>query len=225
VELLVTLALGGVVLGAFLGALHAGIQWSRVLAARSEGLEVVRTVWGHLEEEVGSGLPGRDWSLSPAGVIHLRGFRGIGWVCEGGAGRWVVGYRGRRLPDPARDSLLVLGDDGGWRAFPLGTVGGGGGCSVHGGELPLLLTWNQGGAPSPILVRIFERGELHLADGALRYRRGAAGRQPLTPERVGSGSHFHLREGWLWVRVEVDDRPQGGGLEPFEWPVSRGAGP
>lgn len=35
-----------------------------------------------------------------------------------------------------------------------------------------------------ILVRYFERGSYHLSGDALRYRRGRAGRQPLTPETL-----------------------------------------
>ena len=33
-----------------------------------------------------------------------------------------------------------------------------------------------------VVARLFERGSYHLSDATLRYRRGASGRQPLTPE-------------------------------------------
>jgi hypothetical protein len=37
---------------------------------------------------------------------------------------------------------------------------------------------------APLLGRIFERGTYHVEDESVRYRVGAGGRQPLTPERL-----------------------------------------
>jgi hypothetical protein len=34
--------------------------------------------------------------------------------------------------------------------------------------------------PGALVVRVFERGSYHVSGGALRYRRGMGGRQPLT---------------------------------------------
>jgi hypothetical protein len=66
----------------------------------------------------------------------------------------------------------------------------------------------------PVLGRIFEGGSYHFSGGALRYRRGAGGRQPLTPERVREG-HLQDREGsfvWELSLTEPPGRPPG-----LEW--------
>jgi hypothetical protein len=83
--------------------------------------------------------------------------------------------------------------------------------------------WHQGGAPAPVLVRLYERGTYYLADGAFRYRRGAGGRQPLTPERVAPGSGFRPVVGGVEIRVRVTAQP-GSVSDEFVW-VVRGITP
>jgi hypothetical protein len=76
---------------------------------------------------------------------------------------------------------------------------------------------SEGARPS--LVRLFESGEYHLADGALRYRRGGGGRQPLTPERLGLGSGFRALQNGVEVQIEFPGNPRAGDIPPFVWPV------
>jgi hypothetical protein len=59
-----------------------------------------------------------------------------------------------------------------------------------------------------LLARVFERGSYHLEDRAIRYRLGEAGRQPLTAERLESGSSLVANGGGvsMRLRVRVDDR-------------------
>ncbi len=224
-EMLLALTLGIAVLGAFVGVLRGSLKWTESLILRAEALEVIRTIWVVLDEEVRPGLAGRDWTVDDEGVLRLRAFRGVGRICSGAEheDRWVVAYRGRRLPEPARDSVLVLGVDGGWRAFDLVGVVGTGDCESEPGERVLTGSWSQPEAPAPALVRVFERGEYHLVDGAFRYRRGEGGRQPLTPERVGPESRFTwagAEARALEVTIEILPVGEVGQVQPFEWTVS-----
>jgi hypothetical protein len=224
IEALVALTLGAIVLAVFVGVLAASLRWTAALVGRGEALEVVRTVWAVLDEDLRAGFPGRDWLVVGPDVVSLRAYRGVARVCPGGAGpeSWTVAYRGRRLPDPTRDSVLVLGVDGGWRAFALDRSDVGGGCDLEAGEAAFRWSWQQSEAPPPALVRLFERGEYHLAEGAFRYRRGAGGRQPLTVERLGPGSGFNPVAAGLEVRVDFRGDRRAGDLEPFVWRVHGG---
>jgi len=224
VELLLALLLGLFVMGAFVGVAVGVLRATSALWSRAEALEVVRTVWVVLDEELRPGVFGRDWQLPGRGeAVSLRAFRGVARVCTDqaeaeGAGR-TVAVRGRRAADPSRDSLLVLGADGGWRAFGLDRVAPGSGCAPDPGEVIQRWSWDQAGAPSPVLLRYFERGEYHLADGALRYRRGNAGRQPLTPERLAESSGFHPVPGGVEVELTIDGGGAFGGGVPFVWDI------
>jgi len=230
VELLLALLLGLTVMVAFVGVAVASLRATAALRSRAEAFELVRTVWVVLDEELRPGMLGRDWQLNGSGeAVSLRAFRGVARPCAdaaaaegaGGAVR-TVAVRGRRAADPSRDSLLVLGDDGGWRAFALDRVDPASGCDMDPGEVVQRWIWDQADAPTPVLLRYFERGEYHLADGALRYRRGAAGRQPLTPERLADSSGFRPVPGG----VEVELTFRGGGASaagvPFVWDVIPG---
>jgi type II secretory pathway component PulJ len=155
----------------------------------SEGLETVRTVAWLLEEEVSGGLPGRDWWPGGGDTLPLRAYRGLALVDgRDAAGQVLVCYRGIRNPNPEKDSVLFLGGDGSWRPHALlSRVRGDAGC-MGGGE-----GWREVWRVEPepgetVLGRVFERGSYHLTGGAFRYRRGAGGRQPLTPLRVAEGS-------------------------------------
>lgn len=109
--------------------------------------------------------------------LRLRAMRGSGAVCGIGDGNILVRYRGIRLPDPSKDSLLLLDGSGGERPHRLVEVVERPDC---GGSLSLRLD------PVPELAHgfaiVYETGAYHLADAALRYRLGNSGRQPLTEE-------------------------------------------
>jgi hypothetical protein len=213
----VALILATLVLTGAVGLVVASLRWADRVAARADALETARSIWMILEEELRPGLPGRDWRLESEQAIELRAFRGVARVCGRDGGRWSVAWRGARAPDPTRDSVLVLGSDGGWRAIPLtGAWSGGQGCVLLPGETARLLDWSDATEATPVLVRIFESGRYSLEDRAFRYRRGAGGRQPLTPERVGPASRFEAEGPGLRVFLEIDGA--GVGI-PFEWRV------
>jgi hypothetical protein len=162
---------------------------------------ITRTV---LEEDVRAGSPGRDSWVGGGDSISLRVFRGLGVVCrpEAAGSELIVGARGLRVADPAKDSVLALGVDGRWHLAALTNrrpepdsacaVAPGGRVEEWAIEPPV---------PASVILRFFERGAYHLSDGALRYRSGRGGRQPLTPLRVDSASRLELSGGG---RIEVD---------------------
>jgi hypothetical protein len=97
------------------------------------------------------------------------------------AAELTVTYRGERTPDPTKDSVLVITAEGRVEARALRGVGTAASSCVAPGVRQRLRM--EVGAPSgTVAVRVFERGSYYLSDAALRYRRGASGRQPLTPE-------------------------------------------
>ena len=163
----------------------------RKAAGVGESLEAVRAGRVILGEEIRAGRPKGDRGAPVDDSLSLRAFRGVAVPCSSGAGpgqgERMVRYRGLRTPDPGKDSLLLLGMDGRWRLQPLARArpvpGYTGPCPEIDGGGRVEGWWVGGdGGGDFVLVRLFERGSYHVADRALRYRRGKGGRQPLTPE-------------------------------------------
>lgn len=222
VEVLVAVTLGVVVLGCVGSAAIATLRSGRDLVRRVDSLELVRTVWVVLDEELASGRHGRDWRLDESGFVELRAFRGVARVCgsaSADSGFHVV-YRGRRAPAPGGDSVLVLGTDSRWRAFALAGSSATGDCEDEETDEVSRWDWEQPpSAPPPVLARLFERGSYHLVDGALRYRRGEGGRQPLTQERLLPESGFVGAEEGVLVRLHLRGGGESGHPVPFVWMV------
>jgi len=160
------------------------------VSARAEGLETIRTIAWLLPEEVEGGRPEADWWRTGHDSLPLRAFRGLGLVEIGSVerDRIRVCFRGIRSPNPEKDSVLLLEEDGEWRTYDLQQRSRTGEkCTGLGGGYKE--DWSLSPEPnSAVVARIFERGVYYLADGALRYRRGGGGRQPLTPLRVETGA-------------------------------------
>lgn len=176
-ELLLVAWLFGLVLLAT--AAFAGAQ-GRLAAAsqdRVRAADVVRTIDLILNGELRYG--GRQDAMPGPDSVRLRAVRGSATICAGGA-ELLVRYRGIRRPDPAKDSALII--------TSAGTVG-----SVHAvvaaatvpaaaacGDTRLRLEPVPTARTGQVLV--FESGTYHLSGGALRYRRGRSGRQPVTED-------------------------------------------
>lgn len=180
-EALVALILGSAVTAAAWGVAvqHAGVV--ERMEHRSRALEAVQTAALVLDWELLGGDAG-----SPAGdELPLRAWRGWGRVCARPAGGAAVVWEGLRAPDPARDSLLVVLDDGARLVVALtGQRRGVHGIGAHGcpGDEIRTLRWRADALPPgsvPVWTRAFERGAYRIGD-ALRYRRGRGGAQPLT---------------------------------------------
>ena len=158
------------------------------LEDRIELLSARRMVRWILEEEIRTGLPGRDWQLPTGDSVALRAFRGWALVYPRNGltspEEIVVCQRGIRSADSGKDSVLVLSGDGRWSAVRLarrevshGACPGDGGFREELWELdpPVF---------EAVFARVYERGVYFIRDGALRYQRGRSGRQPLTPQRI-----------------------------------------
>ncbi|GMR12406.1 MAG: hypothetical protein BMS9Abin29_0595 [Gemmatimonadota bacterium] len=192
VEALLALSLGaGILLSAF-GLLSAQRRSANRLLARADGLLARRVTRIVLGEELRRGAEGRDWWAPGGDSVRLRVFRGLAFMCPSGLpNRVLARYRGSRLPDSRKDSVLVLGANGRWQAVDL----------IARARTPLtcpdapfetveLWTLNPP-ASGAVVARVFETGSYHLSGGAFRYRRGRGGRQPLTPNvLVAERSHL-----------------------------------
>lgn len=193
-ELLVVTWLFGFVLAALAG--FAGAQ-SRMVARTHDQIragDLVRTAHVVLGAELRTLAPA-DIAALTVDSIRIRAVRGSGVICGLDGGQVLVRYRGVRRPDPAKDSvLLVLEAATAGVAYALEAVAAvtaptadGAAC---GGALRLSLAGGPPEVPAGVAL-VFETGAYSLA-GALRYRRGAGGRQPLTEELLG-GSAFQAR--------------------------------
>jgi hypothetical protein len=135
--------------------------------------EAVRTIAVVLGTELRH-LVHEDVAATAADSIRTRAFRGGGPVCSASDEEVRVSYRGVRQPDPARDSVLLLAPTTA-TAHRLRSAGPSSTCpdGVHVRLDP----------PAPAdagYALFFETGAYSVSDGALRYRRGLGGRQPLT---------------------------------------------
>ena len=139
-----------------------------------------------------------DLALHAPDSVGLRAYRGIARVCERRSWNSIVSAtEGVRLPDPAKDSIMFLTSDG--RAVPSAILSVdahlAGRCGARPGR-PSVIAVSDSIPHGVVLARFFERGSYHLSGRALRYRRGLAGRQPLTPETLRTpASAFRRREG------------------------------
>ncbi|MCH7562290.1 MAG: hypothetical protein IH968_00580 [Gemmatimonadetes bacterium] len=225
VEALLALSLGGGILLSALGLLSVQRHSADRLLARADGLlarRVIRTVLG---EELRRGVEGRDWVAPGGDSVRLRVFRGLAFMCiSGQPDRVLARYRGSRLPDSRKDSVLVLGSNGRWQAVDLiarrPTM-----LTCPGAPAEAVEFWVLDPPVSGVAVaRVFETGSYHLSGGAFRYRRGRGGRQPLTPEVfIAEGSHLGVgSNGGLALELATETPAPGNpdGRRTF-WPRER----
>jgi hypothetical protein len=208
VEMLVALTVGLLVLQLGLATLARFRRAQADMAERADALVALRVGRHVLRTELRLGVPGRDWDVHPDS-LPLRAFRGVGRVCanDSASARLVVSYRGARSPDPAKDSVLLLGADGSTSVGALvGTGTAVDPCGGPGGGSVQRWTLDRAAPSSTVAARVFERGSYHIAASALRYRRGSSGRQPLTPEVWTSASAWTASPG----RLELSLVPAAG---------------
>lgn len=220
-EALLSLLLGVVVVTLVVGLVHRTREVARGLTLRSDRLAAVRMARTLLQLDG----PGALAVGTGPDSMQVRAFRGTARFCGPGedSTAWWVEVTGVRRPDPAKDSVAVLGRGGGWSVHglearrPSAACGGPSGVR---GEV-----WRLAPAPvGPILGRYFERGSYHLSDRAFRYRRGRGGRQPLTPAVLAAPPGRFERHGER-LRARLRFEPPGS-APPAEWvlPVPRGTG-
>jgi hypothetical protein len=216
---MVAMILAALLIASVSALLSGALRWSRSLSARADALEVVRTVWVVLGEETRTGRPGLDWHVVGREELALRSFQGVALFCgsDSNEPEWTVAYRGRRPPDPDRDSVLVLRSDGYWQAMDLSASAPSEVCEPLEGEL--VYRWvMEGPSPAvPVLARNYVSGSYHLADRAFRYRGASGGRQPLTAEVLSSLSGFRLAGDALEVTLVLGDGSAVGGKGRYAW--------
>jgi prepilin-type N-terminal cleavage/methylation domain-containing protein len=114
VELLVCMVLLGIVTGSVTSAAISAVRTADRSRERARQEGMLREVAAVVERELGDVAPARDVGVAEADSIRYRAPRGSGYTCGVEGGAIVVrdaDYRAWRLPDPARDSLLLLVPD------------------------------------------------------------------------------------------------------------------
>jgi len=219
-----------------LRGLSSLVAGSRRLAIRAEELQATRTVQVVIRRELGRAWISDDWTLTSDRTLALRAYRGTGYPCgrvepvdpAAPAGSppfrydLQVDFKGSRRPDPRKDSVAVLLQNGDILPADLVQVGSAG-CPGVEGLMVGFTTPRPLGVP-PAAVRVFERIEYVLADSTLRLRRGRAGRQPLTAGRFGRATHFRPL-GAFGLEAHLDFRALPGGERTGRPAVLRFPGP
>jgi hypothetical protein len=179
------------------------------LQVRASWVEAARAARWILKSELDVGTRGRDWWIHAPDSVKLRAFRGTALVCaHSDKSTFSVRVRAMRRPDPDKDSVLALLEDGAWAAAQLVSADPSSvACSDSAAGRPEQWTVRglEAGAASdvePVMFRLFESGSYHLGGSDLRYRRGSGGAQPIT-EQVLSGARL----------VEGTSPEAAGGLE------------
>lgn len=212
VEVLVALLLGLLVVHIALSTVASSRTAQASWTQRSERLATLRIARALLRAELRAGVAGRDWLVSPPDSVRVRSFLGRGIPCKAVDARsdLYVAWQGRRRPDPRRDSVLVLTAAGSWQAVDLlAAAPASAGCPASASGSGEVWRTTLPGGSRPELAVLFVSGSYHVWGGALRYRRGRAGRQPLTPALLTSrsgltaspaGVYLSLegRDGWIW---------------------------
>ena len=220
-ECMVALALGSVVTSAAATTLAGQARLLRALMAQQADAEAARVAAGVLRDE----LRWLDAATDIRGVagdsLAIRVLRGSGIVCAATASELHVRYDGMRLPDPAKDSILIVTARASRVVALLGAESGASCASADssaddpaaeaartGDGVPLRLrVLDETGATDAALVAVFESGVYFVRDAALRYRLGREGRQPLTDERFATRGP-----------PVVVDRASSIAIVPLAWP-------
>jgi hypothetical protein len=179
IELLWALLLGALVAGAAFTLLQTQSRLARSASDSAETSDALRTAAQVLSAETRWLVSARDVRALSTDSLSLRAFRGTGVVCAldpayGG----VVRYQGTRDPDPSKDSVLIeRGANTELSAVVLGVVLN----AACGGDPAVKLAVNQRLEVGDVVL-VFESGNYYLTSGALRYRIGNGGRQPVTAD-------------------------------------------
>ena len=202
-ETLVALLLGCLIAALAVGTAGRQRTLQASLAHRAEALAALRIARHLLGREVRAGDGTEEVG---ADTLALRAYRGVGVVCAASADprSLVVHVAGVRDPDPDKDSVRVVGAGGGEAVLALvAREPGASPCAGAGATVAERWTLSGAGPEEPLIARYFERGSYHLDGGALRYRRGAAGRQPITPEVLLTPPSGFRAPGARVVRAEL----------------------
>ena len=198
------MAVGAIVAAIVGGALVAQFRLARYSAELVLSADALRTASAVIHGEL-LRAASDDVRAVAADSVAIRAFRGRGVVCAVWPDRILVRYRGDRLPEPAKDSLLFLDGAGGGTALPV--------LDVEHAPVPCAAAADETGlrirvdaaAPSPHgMILVYESGRYYLSARAMRYRLGNEGRQPLTAEAFVTGrSAFGLAASGIMYRLHT----------------------
>ncbi|HEX6308346.1 MAG TPA: hypothetical protein VFZ69_09180 [Longimicrobiales bacterium] len=182
VETLAAMTLTGLVLAIVVGTALAQMRLARATARRAGATDAERTIVTVLAGEARR-MTAADVTALSADSVRIRAVRGTAIPCGLTPSGILVRYEGDRLPDPSKDSVLILSPPASIPDVLLDSQPAPASCTARPAER--VLEWRLGGtaAPGPVLL-LFESGSYHLAGGAFRYRVGAGGRQPLTDQSL-----------------------------------------
>ena len=204
-ELLTAMTLLGLLTAASSVLIHSQSILVRTISERAAADETLRTARSIVRAEF-QDLSAADVRAIANDSIAARVYRGAGIVCVLDSTRVVLRYRGMRLPEPDKDSLLVIGEESAV-AFTDAALQGDACASLPGEELVALRVERR--LRLNALVLVFESGAYHLATRALRYRRGLEGRQPVTDELLDDpASGFVAEAGQRGIIVQLRSRPR-----------------
>jgi hypothetical protein len=214
----VALALGLLVTQLGLSTTTSLRQAQGGLAVRADAIVSLRIARHVLRRELGYTDASRDWAAE-GDSLSLRAFRGTALVCDvwSSPARWVVAYSGERSPDPSKDSLEVTYPNGDIRFTRLMAVERTSeSCGAVDAVETVMAMLVSPPLPVGVVARVFERGSYHLSNAALRYRRGAGGRQPLTPEVWRDDeTGMQIRDGYLALELVPQASASGGPWRGF----------
>lgn len=176
---------------------------------RTRGAEAVRAASLILAGELRYLAPG-DLAIAVPESLGVRAVRGVGVVCRADGPHLLVRYRGVRLPEPAKDSVTLVTARAPAGMPPIALVDAAPDTAC-GGTVRLTL---EVPAPHPAAVALLhETGSYHLNGGAVRYRIGQGGRQPLTEAVFGEAAFRTAAPGpglSLGIRLHQDSLPRLG---------------
>jgi prepilin-type N-terminal cleavage/methylation domain-containing protein len=214
-ELITAMTLGAITAAVLGGVLLVQLRLAREAGSRSISADALRTAVAVLHGEVRRGAPA-DVRAASRDSIAVRAFRGSAVVCAVDHDRLYLAYRGDRLPDPRKDSLLLVDGSGSERAFAvLDVQHTASPCPDANGSTGLRVRVS---APAPAygVALVYESGSYYLSTRALRYRLGAEGRQPLTPELFVQGhSSFSVGASGIAYRLRTSRGDSAAGTAAF----------
>lgn len=217
-EVLTALVITGVLLSVIAGLLAAQMRLARTSAQRVIAADAVRTSIAVLSGEAHRGAAADVRALSNDSLA-LRSFRGIGIVCAAAPLRSYVRYRGDRLPDERKDSVLVIRDDGSTLIAALIGSREVDACAPEPDARNLEVRMLPHPADAALLLP-FESGSYYLTARALRYRLGAEGRQPLTTESFRDAATSFLAFDSAGIRFRLHP---AGSAAPLDFAAAFGA--
>lgn len=189
-EWIVAVALAFLLVGLCAGLVTRLVNFGFVQLRTAEWEQRTALASRVLGTELRRGVTPADWAVHPGDSVRLRAFRGMAWICgvrSSPSPRVYVVFAGDRSPNAAKDSVLVLNGTVATTAVRLRGRRSGATCPGLAGAPAE--EWDLGPKPPREgILRLFESGAYSVGAGALRYRVGRGGRQPVVGSTFDTAS-------------------------------------